>query len=126
MAVFLLCLVSAGLLFLVCYAGWYYGQKKKVSPETKAFMEVRENKAKILENIYKGAKNRKEKIPGSESLKVAIMENHNITPEKMRACLKELKKEKLVIESEEHVALTTFGVQFHEIFGKKTQPRKKK
>jgi hypothetical protein len=118
MMVFILCLVVAGIVFLLCYAAWWWGQThpKKLDPKFKEKMEIIENKNKIVAHIYNAAKKRKELIPGSESLKIAVIEALNISPEMMRKCLKQLMKEMIIIESADAVGLTTFGVQYHEVF----------
>lgn len=119
MMVLLLCLVVAGIIFLLCYGGWWWsqnitnGKNKAVAAERLKFYTSKDN---IITEIYQAAHKRKKPIPGSETLKIAIIEKLNISPEMMRKCLKELINQKLVIESEDAVSLTTFGVNYYEVF----------
>lgn len=121
MMVFVLCLVVTGIVFLLCYAAWWWGSThpKKVDPKVEADMTLQRNKERIVEAIYKGAKLKRKLIPGSESLKISIIEKLNISPEQMRDCLKALIKEMIIIESADAVALTSFGVQTYEVYIKK-------
>ena len=120
MTVFLLCLVIASVVFLLVYSGWqfWYSNLELVT-------KLQKNKDNIISAIYKGAKCKKGVVPGSESLKITILETLNISPDHMRECLKQLKKEKLVIESNDAISLTTFGVQFYEIFIRNRRKKKK-
>lgn len=125
MAIFLFCLVVVGIIFIGCYGAWYYGNKRKVNPKMQAHLDKQDNKYKIIELVYKEASKRKDLIVGSHTLKILVLEKLNISPDTMRDCIKELIKEKLIIESEDAIALTTFGVQYYEVYIRQTKKRKK-
>lgn len=125
MPVLLLCLVIVGVIFLLCYAAWYYGRKKKIDPKVVEAAKESQTRNQILETIYMGAGKRKVK-PGTETLKISLLEKLNISPATMRKCLDDLFKKKLIIESKDAVSLTTFGVEHYEVFVREPKPKAKK
>ncbi len=116
MGVFLFCIAMLGVTFLICYASWHYGRNKN---DPKKYFAEREEKMKhsILDVIYKEA-NREKDLLGSHTLKIFILETLNISPSDLRRHLKILLQEKLVLESEASVALTSFGANHYEVFVK--------
>ena len=124
--VFLLCLVSAGIVFLACYAAYRFGIKNRISPKAKAHVDKLLNKIRILETVQEEEEISKiEERTVETVLKIRILEKLNISPDTLKSCIKELVKEKLIIESDESVILTTFGVQYHDIFIKDKTSEKK-
>jgi hypothetical protein len=86
------------------------GQRKRVDPAVKAKAEAELLKAKILHAIYT--------TDVQPMLKITLLEQLNISPETMRECLTNLYERQLILECEDTVGLTTFGVQYYEVFHK--------
>jgi len=124
MMVLVVCLIVTGIIFLVCYAGWWWGKnhpkKDGVIAERLKFYTTKDN---IIAEIYISAYKRKDLIPGSETLKISIIEKLNISPDMMRKCLRELAEQQLIIESVDAVTLTTFGVTYYEVFIRDTSKK---
>ena len=115
--VFLLCLVIIGVIFLACYAAYHFGKKSKIDPIMKARVEKELNKSRILETVHEEEKiNKAEERTVESVLKIRILEKLNISPDTLKNCTKELVKDKLIIEADESVILTTFGVIYCEVF----------
>ena len=115
--VLLLCLVIVGVIFLACYGAYLYGKKRRIDPEARAHVDKELNKMRILETVYDEEKiNKIEERTRETVLKIHVLEKLNISPDTLKSCVKELKGEKLIIEGNESVILTTFGVQYCEVF----------
>jgi len=115
--VFLLCIVIVGVIFIACYTAYLFGKKRRISPEAKAHIDKELNKVRTLETIYREEEVNKTEERAVESvLKIRILEKLNISPDTLKSCIKELIKEKLVIEADDSVILTTFGVMYCEVF----------
>jgi predicted transcriptional regulator len=115
--VFLLCLVIVGVIFLACYAAYHFGRKSKIDPIMKARMDKQLNKHRILKTVHKEEETNKiEERTVETVLKIRILEKLNISPDTLKNCIKELVKEELIIEADESVILTTFGITYCEVF----------
>jgi uncharacterized protein (UPF0333 family) len=127
MNILLLSLVLVGVIFLICYAAWYYTQK--ANSKVPDHVTETKNKNRIMETIYKEASKKKNGlvsgIVGSHSLKINVLNKLDISPYVLGNCIKKLIKEDLIIETDESVALTSFGVQHYEIFIRKILSKKK-
>ena len=124
MNILLLGLVSVGVIFLICYTAWYYTQK--ANSKVPDHVTEAKNKNRIVETIYKEAnKKKKDNVVGSHILKISVLDRLDISPYILRNCIKQLIKEQLVIETDDSVALTSFGVQHYEIFIRRILSKKK-
>jgi len=125
MSILLLSLVVVGIIFLIGYFIWMRLPDKKPDSELSDYIIEGENKNKIVETVYKEASKKKKKPIGSHTFKINILNNLNISPHVLRDCIKQLIKEELIIETDESIALTSFGVQYYEIFIRRIMAKRK-
>ncbi len=126
MRILLLGLVIVGVIFLICYTVWYYTQKANSKAPDHIAEAKKKNKNRIVETVYKEAnKKKKDDVVGSHILKINILNRLDISPYILRDCIKQLIKEQLIMESDDSVALTSFGVQCYEIFIRRGLSEKK-
>lgn len=129
MSILLFSLVVLGIVILVSYTVWYFMNEKKVNSKVSDFVIEKDNKDKIIETVYKESAKKKNGlvsgIVGNHISKMDVFYMLDISPYILRNCIKELMKEELIIETDESIALTSFGVQYHEIFIRRMMSKKK-
>ena len=124
MSILLFSLVVVGILFLIGYFIWSYLSKKKADSKVPEYAIKKENKNRIIDVVYKEA-SKKKKLIGSHIFKISVLDRLDISPHVLRNCIKQLIKEELIIETDESIALTSFGVQYYEIFIRRMMSKKK-
>lgn len=126
MSILLLCLTIVGALVIIIYGIWNCMDKQKANSKVPDHVTEAKNKNRIVETIYKEAnKKKKDKLVGTHIFKISVLDRLDISPHVLRNCIKKLIKEDLIIETDESVALTSFGVQHYEIFIRKILSKKK-
>lgn len=121
MPTLLLCLVVVGVIFLASYLAYLSGKNRRISPEAKAHVDKELNKIRIMETIYEEEKASEDEGSVVTGLvpKIRILEELDVSPQQLKSCIEQLKKEQLVVEDSDSIILTTFGVQYCEVFIKK-------
>lgn len=129
MSILLFSLVVLGIVILVSYTVWYFMNEKKVNSKVSDFVIEKDNKDKIIKTVYKESTKKKNglvsSIVGNYISKMNVLNMLDISPYILRDCIRELIKEELIIETDESIALTSFGVQYYEIFIRRMMPKKK-
>lgn len=103
-------------IFLIGYIAWVVMKRLQKDPKAKIEKIHEENRNKILDFVYNEVSKKREQTSAASTLKILILEKLNLSPSQLVSYLKELNRTKLVIESDESVALTSFGVRYYEIF----------
>jgi predicted transcriptional regulator len=120
MPAFLFTVVLAIGIYLIGYAIYNYVERTRVPKNVKEAMTLDENKNLILDFVFKDIKKLKpEQIEGTHVLKIRILENLNISPNILKSCLQQLIKEDMILESEDSIALTSFGLKYYNTFIRK-------
>jgi len=118
MPTILLTVFIISILILGCV--WLYERQRKNDPVDLDSITKKKVKDQILKTVYDCA-GKDEDRTGSETLKITLLERLNISPALMKECLKDLFSKKMIMETDDSVSLTTFGVEHYEVFikGKK-------
>lgn len=122
MHIILFCLLIFGLLVLSAYFLFQVIEDMKQTPK---MLKGEKEKKKIITEIYKNAGRKRDKT-GSEMEKVDLITKLNIFPKELYKHIQELVKDRLVIQSKDSVSLTTFGVEYYEVFIHETKKTKVK
>jgi predicted transcriptional regulator len=116
MHIILLFLLISGLLCLGAYFLWHHEEYNKIDTNMKeVLMKKEQDKRRIITEIYKNAGRKRDKT-GSEMEKLELITKLNIFPKQMNEYIEELVKSRLVIHTKDSVSLTTFGVDYYEVF----------
>lgn len=120
MPAFLFTVVLAIGLYLIGYAIYRYAEKTRPPKHIKEAMDLNNTKNEILDFTFKDIKKLKpESVEGVGVLKIRILENLNISPYILKSCLQQLIKEDMILETEDSISLTSFGIKYYNTFIRK-------